>query len=327
VSLAKDSDSMGGPPVQGDIFIDSPGPSSRSAAHLVIRRTEQLHPHPAVEELGLVGSIEEVNEVARQKDRSLMELLLITTDGTILAGVECWQLALLEGTPSLECFEYQLENDQCLPFILRHHRSRRGWNKFVRVSLALKMEPLFRQKALANMRDGGENKGLAKLPEAQHIDVRQQIAEVAGVGARTVANVKLIIKAADSRLITALQSGTLTINSAVKLGKLRKAEQFEELVRRSEDRELRKVIRQYVGSPGRQVLGLDTATVLADLQHLETRHPGSVELQVSRFRRTVVVVGTDLLVATNPQEDPEADEVHQPARPSSSSDPTALGSG
>ena len=44
------------------------------------------------------------------------------------------------------------------------------------------------------MRAGGKYKGLANLPEAQHIDVRQEIARAAGVGARNVSNVKTITR-------------------------------------------------------------------------------------------------------------------------------------
>ena len=40
--------------------------------------------------------------------------------------------------------------------------------------------------ALDSMSTGGKLKGLANLPEGQHIDVRKEIALVAGIGDRNV---------------------------------------------------------------------------------------------------------------------------------------------
>ena len=65
---------------------------------------------------------------------------------------------------------------------------------------------------------------MANLPEAQHVDVRREIARFAGVGAsgRNVSNVKKILQTAHPRLICALQDGTLTINRALQFCKLAK---------------------------------------------------------------------------------------------------------
>jgi hypothetical protein len=133
--------------------------------------------------------------------------------------------------------------------MLSHHQTRRGWNAFFRIRLALTLEPYFQQRALENMRAGGKYKGLANLPEAQHIDVRQEIASAAGVGARNVSNVKTILKNAHPRLKAALRNGTLTINGAMQFCKLPKAEQLEQFIRHSEEREINKVIRQSIAQP------------------------------------------------------------------------------
>jgi len=70
------------------------------------------------------------------------------------------------------------------------------------------------------MRAGGKYKGSATLPDLERVDVRQQIATIAGVGARNVSNVKTILQVAHPRLIEALTDGTLTINGAMRLCKL-----------------------------------------------------------------------------------------------------------
>jgi hypothetical protein len=62
--------------------------------------------------------------------------------------------------------------------------------------LALTLESNLQQRALDNMRAGGKYKGSANLPEAQHIDVHEEIARAAGVGERNVGNVRTILQTA-----------------------------------------------------------------------------------------------------------------------------------
>ena len=145
---------------------------SRLEGRPVVRSPEQLRLHHALEELGLIGVVDEINEAARLKYQPVLEPILITRNGTILAGFERWRLALFEGRREIDCIEYPLSEDESLPFILTHHRPRRGWNAFVRIRLALTLEPYLQQKALDNMRTGGKYKGWASLPDVQRIDVR-----------------------------------------------------------------------------------------------------------------------------------------------------------
>ncbi len=65
------------------------------------------------------------------------------------------------------------------------------------------------------MRAGGKYKGWANLPDLQRIEVRQEVANAAAVGARNVTSVKALLKLAHPRLIEALRDGTLTINRAI----------------------------------------------------------------------------------------------------------------
>ena len=220
---------------------------------------------------------------------------MITTNGTILAGFGSWRSAVFDGRHEINCIEYPLSEDDALQFIISHHQPRRGSNAFIRIRLALKLESSFQQRALDNMRAGGKYKGLANLPEAQHIDVRQEIAHAAGVGARNVSNVKTILKNAHSRLITALLDGALTINGAMQFCKLPWAEQLEQFIRHSEDRETGKVIRQSIARHKEKKISPDVGAVLDALQQQEARQPGSVMVRVGRFQRTVILIGQDLL--------------------------------
>ena len=304
----------------------NPTAVSRVEGRPVVRSPEQLRLHRALVELDWFGVIGELNEAVRLTNPSVTEPILITTKGTILAGFGRWRSAVDSGH-EINCIEYPLTEDEALQFIIRHHQPERGWNAFVRIRLALTQEPYFQQRARDNMRAGGKYKGSANLPEAQYIDVRQEIASAAGVGARNVSNVKTILKNAHPRLIIALLNGTLTINGAMPFCKLPKAEQLEHFIRHSEDREINKVIRRSVARAKQEKTTADVATVLDALQQQEARQPGSVLLQVGRFQRTVILIGQDLLAGKYSQKELELHEIPRSAQADSVSDTFILGPG
>jgi hypothetical protein len=275
---------------------------SRLEGRPVVRSPEQLRLHLALEQLGWTGVIDEFNDAARLTNPFVTEPTLITTNGTILAGFGRWRLAVFERRHEIHCIEYPLSEDESLQFILAHHQTRCGWNAFVRIRLALTLEPYFQQRALDNMRAGGKYKGSANLPEAQHIDVLQEIANIAAVGARNVSNVKTILQTAHPRLVEALRDGTLTINRAIQFCKLPGAEQLEQFIRYSEERATNKVIRRSIARPKEEKISPDVVTVLDALQHQEARQPGSVAVRVGRHKRTVVLIGQDLFAGPHSQE-------------------------
>jgi hypothetical protein len=272
----------------------NPSAMSRLEGRPVVRPPGQLRIHRALEKVGWTGAIDEFNKAARLRHPSVTEPILITTDGTILSGFGRWRSAVFDGRPEINCIEYLLSEDESLQFILAHHQSRRGWNHFVRICLALNLEFNLQQRALDNMRAGGKFKGLANLPEA-HIDVRKEIARVAGVGDRNVSNVKTILQRAHPILIEGLKEGTLTINRAIQSCKLPKAEQLEQFIRYSEERATNMVIRRSIPRPKEEKANLDVAAILEALQRQEGREPGSVAVRVGRHKRTVVLLGRDLL--------------------------------
>ncbi len=261
----------------------------------VVRSVGQLRLHGALEELEWTGVVEEFNDAARLPNTPVPEPILITTNGTILAGFGRWRLAVFEGRREIHCIEYPISEDESLEFILTHHQPRSGWNAFVRVCLALTLELGLQQRALDNMRAGGKYKGSANMPEAQHVDVRQKIASVAGVCARNVSNVKTILEVAHPRLREALQNGTLRINRAIQFCKMPKAEQLEQFIRYSEERATNMVIRRSIPEPKAKKASIDVTAVLEALQRKEAQRPGSVAVRIGRHKRTVVLVGQDLL--------------------------------
>jgi hypothetical protein len=272
----------------------NPTAMSRLEGRPVVRSPGQLRLHRALEEVGWTCLIAELNEAARLRHPSLTEPILITTDGTILSGFGRWRSVVFDGRPEINCIEYPLSEDESLQFILTYHQTRRGWNDFVRICLALKLELHFLQRARDNMSAGGKCKGSANLPEAQRIDVREEIAGIAAVCPRNVSNVKTILEVAHPRLKEALQNGTLKINRAIQFCKLPRAEQLEQFIRYSEENATNKVIRRSIARPKEEKTSLDVAAVLDALQQQEVRQPGSVAVRVGRQKRTVVLIGQDL---------------------------------
>jgi hypothetical protein len=281
----------------------NPTERSRFEGCPVVRSPEQLWLHRAVEEFGCTAEIDEFNNAARLTKSPVTEPILITTNGMILAGFGRWRLAVLERTQEIHCIEYSLSEDESLQFILTHHQTRCGWNAFVRIHLALTLEPNLQQMALDNMRAGGKYKGWANLPDVQRIDVRQQVADAAAVGARNVTNVKTLLKLAHPRLIEALRNGTLTINRAIQFCKSPRAEQLEKFISYSEERATNRVIRRSIARPNEDTIGPDFVTVLDALQHQEARQPGSVAVRVGRHERTVVLIGQDLFARPHSQKE------------------------
>jgi hypothetical protein len=253
----------------------------------VIRRPDRLKIHPALQKLGWTGLIGELNDAARVREQALRDPVLITKDGTLLAGFGRWRLALLQHKDEIPCIEYPFDGEnESLQFILAHHQPSRSWNAFIRTCAALTLMPYFQQKALENMRAGGKYKGLAKLPEAEAIDVRQQIAAIAGVGARNVSNVQFILNRAHPRIKDALRDSRLTINRAVQFCKLSYFKQAEEFIRSTEKRERKKIIRRAIAEQA--TASPDVLAVLRDLHQRETEQPGSVLVQIRPDQITFV---------------------------------------
>lgn len=241
-----------GPP---ESTLRSPG-DSQPQGRLVARSPEQLRLHPALVRLNLTSSVVEFSDACRLKGQPLREPILITTNGTIISGFKDWHAAVSDARPAVDCIEYSLSDEEAIRFILIRHQQRRTWNHFSRIRLALELEQNSQSKALANQIAGGRYKGSANLPKAEHIDVRQEIADAAGVGARNVSNVKMILERADPRLIEALHDGTLSIHRAVQWCNLSRRQQLERYTNYSVERATGKVTRQAIAQLRTQTAAL-----------------------------------------------------------------------
>ena len=260
--------------------------------HPVICHPRKLKLHTALGELGW-AHINELDGAARLGDRTIPEPILVSTQGVVLSGLGAWQLALLDSRTEIACIEYSLNEDESLQFILAQHRTRRQWNAFVLIRLALTLEPHFQEKALNNMRSGGKYKAWTHLPEADRIDVRQEIAKVAGTGTGNVSKVKAILRSAHPNIISALQSGQLSIHRAWEWRHLPKAAQKEEFARCEEERIQSKVLRGVVESRGKPPF--NATETIAALRMLESHNPGCIVIRAGTSMSTVVTLGQDAI--------------------------------
>jgi hypothetical protein len=203
-----------------DIFSDSPpvgdgpAPSALALSQLVQCAVDKLQLHPAFELYKLVASVDEIAYLERQKHGFLQEPLLITQDFLIVAGHTRWLYARQNRHVTIPCLQRQMTEEEAVLALLENNRRGIGLNDYIRILIALGLEPWFKEKACANQSSGGRLKGSSNLTEADRIDVRSEIAIAAGVCVANVSKVRYIQVNAAPQLHNALLKGELRINRA-----------------------------------------------------------------------------------------------------------------
>lgn len=178
------------------------------------RLVSEIRPHPRILQHRLSPATAKLSALADRGDLAFQDPLTITAEGIILDGFARWSLARLKGRAMLPCIIRHLDESEALVYILQKQRQSAGLNDFIRITLALELEPVFRAHARERQRLGGEKKGSSNSTGAQRIDVRAQIAQVAGVCVTNVTKSKRLIDAADLMVLTALQVGEIRIHRA-----------------------------------------------------------------------------------------------------------------
>jgi hypothetical protein len=112
--------------------------------------------------------------------------------------------------------------------------------------LAQELEPWLKRKAHLNQRRGGQYKGSSSLTEADKLDVRKEIACIAGVSVGNVTKVKQLSTTAHPDLVRALRQKKISIHRAWLWSKLPPEEQREELLRYQGTKGVRGTIRKLV---------------------------------------------------------------------------------
>jgi hypothetical protein len=196
---------------------------------LVTCHADELRPHPSYVRHNLAVHACQLSAVAELGDLVFREPLVITQDHIILDGFARWTLARLQGRSSLACIEYEMSEAEALQNILQRHRRSAGLNDFIRICLALEIEPFLKSEGRAKQQAGGQNKGSSMLTKADRLDVRKEIARIAGVSVGNVTKVKQLTTTMHSDIIKALREKELSIHRAWLWRELPTEEQREKL--------------------------------------------------------------------------------------------------
>lgn len=189
-------------------------PAESLPSRLIIWPVDSLRPHPGYVRNRIAVPASQLSQIAESGDLLFREPLTITRDGIILDGYARWNLAQLQGRPSLPCFECDLSEVEALQWLLQKQRRSNGLNDFNRILLAVELEPMLREQARWHQQLGGQLKGSSRLADADRLDVRSKIAAVAGVSTGNLNKARQLISYAHPDVLEALRSGEISINRA-----------------------------------------------------------------------------------------------------------------
>ena len=196
-------------------------------------------------------------EPLHKAGKRIFELpLLICRDCTIIDGYKRWMIARELGIPTLMCTVLDKSEEDAPRLILDNARSRNYLNPFCCFALALTQVKPLAEQAKENRVLGGRKKQLAKLPKDQKIDVRKEVARLAGRAERNVDKVRLVLERGIDRLKTMAREGTISIDAAAKLAEMSGEQQRYELEVRQSRRDQKTRIQ------ARSTTGRDTAMLL-----------------------------------------------------------------
>jgi hypothetical protein len=180
----------------------------------VTRRLDELRPHPSYSKHALAVSAAQLSVLAALDAQAFEEPIATTRDGLIIDGYARVGRARTLGRTTILCIEYELAEEEALRWLLRMHRPSIGYNDYIRILLALELEPFLRKKARLNQQAGGRRKLPSKLTKAETIDVRKQMAAAADVSVGNVTKVRQLREKAPKEILHALRSGEVSIHRA-----------------------------------------------------------------------------------------------------------------
>jgi len=242
--------------------------------------------------------------------------ILITQDNCVIDGYARWELAKRKGRPTLNCIERCLTSEEALEELIRKHRRSQGLTDFIRIELALDLEPYLKDKALLNRQAGGRLKGLSKLTTAAKVNTRTEVARVAQVSVGNVHKAKHILTHACSQLKEAARTCEVSINLAEKWSHEPDAKQQEYLRILRIERGIRRKARHLVAAEsarvtpstrGEQIITLSDLVAL--MNRLTTIAPerskelDSVVVNVVDGPGRAVFVTGELIRALTPQQE------------------------
>jgi hypothetical protein len=199
-----------------------------NSGFLVTRNVNDLRPHPSWLRHNLTISSSDLSSWVESEYPQLAPIS-ITRTAVIIDGYAQWELARRRNQRTVCCIEYDLNEDDALRFLLDRHRRFSLLNNYLRIILALDLEPKLKTAATQNKSVGGTYKDPSKLTEVGKVEVRVEIAKIAKVAVGNVTKVKQVIQKSDPKILDALQSGEIRIHRAWQWKDLPAAQQRENL--------------------------------------------------------------------------------------------------
>jgi len=259
-----------------------PGESSSNAqGRLVVCLVHELRQHPSYMRHHLTVSPSQLSAVAAHGVFAFQQPLVITRNRWIIDGHARLELAKRLRRESVLCIEYDLTDEEALRWLIQSHRQSRGRSPYIRILLALDLEPPLQEKARANKQAGGRNKGSSNLTEAESLDVRSEIAAVAGVSTGNVTKVKQLRRTAHTTVEQALRAGEISIHKAWQWSKGSPKVQLENVRRWRIERGLRRRAKRLVAEhqaailpSGPEPISLNLPEVVSLVKSLSTMSIG-----------------------------------------------------
>ena len=272
---------------------------------LVTCHPNELRPHPSYIRHNLAVHACQLSAVAELGDLAFREPLVITQDHIILDGFARWTLARLQGRSTLPCIEYEMPEAEALQNLLQRHRRSSGLNDFIRICLALELEPLLKSEGRAKQQAGGQNKGSSILTKADRLDVRKEIARLAGVSVGNVTKVKQLTTTAHSDIVKALREKELSIHRAWLWRELPTEEQREKLWLNQSKKGIAKTIRHLLSPylPKSSPLVTELRDLIKLVSALRLGTLGSVKVVSINVPGKAVFVTEELLRTLEAQEE------------------------
>jgi hypothetical protein len=164
---------------------------------------------------------------------------------------------------------------------------------------------LFKEKARANQQAGGQNKGSSNLTKAGRLDVRNEIARIAGVSVGNVTKVKQLTTNAHSDIIKALREKELSIHRAWLWSKLSPEVQLEKLWLNQSTKGIAQTVRHLLSPylPKSSPTALNVGDLVKLGSALQSGKLGSVRLVSINVPGKIVLVTEELFRTLEAQEE------------------------
>lgn len=271
-------------------------------SRLISCPVSDLRPHPSYARHKLSVDAAQLSTLADRGDRAFCDPIAITFDRVVIDGYARLELARRRGRPMLDCFVHELGTEDALEELIRTHSGSQGLPDFVRIEMALDLEPHFHARALMNQQSGGQGKGLSKLTAAQQINTRREVARLAGVSSGNVHKVRNILTNACPALLEAAREEEVSINLAEKWCRKPEAQQQQYLRLMRIDRGLRRKARNLVAAHLDRISPSSSQVIrLSDLVELLT-DIGSVEVAIVDAPGKAIVVTRELIHSLAPRQ-------------------------